>query len=345
MKSIFCSYFALLLFIGCSNEKPKQVSSSDAKPLTAAEQQELLQQAQTLFPALPTAMPGSDGDTPELVALGKELYHDVRLSVNDKQSCNSCHNVDNGGAGVDNEVSSPGAQGTRGGRNTPTSLNAGFHFVQFWDGRAEDLVAQAKGPIVNPIEMGMKNPKAVEDKFRAIDSYKSTFAAAFPKDKRPVSFNNIAKAIAAFERTLVSPSRYDKWIGGDSSALTAKEQRGLHTFINAGCIACHNGTLFGGTMYQKLGLVNPYQTKDPGRFEVTKDPVDSLMFKVPSLRNVAVTAPYFHDGTVPTLRQAISLMSWHQVGKKLSDADVSSIEIFLKSLTNQGVKSSGIAQK
>lgn len=345
MKSIFYTLLAIGLSVGCGTEKSKQEPETNVKPLSAVEQQELLQQAQSLLPALPAAMPGNEGDSPELVALGNELYHDVRLSVNDKQSCNSCHNVDNGGAGVDNEPTSPGTLGERGGRNTPTTLNAGFHFVQFWDGRAADLEAQAKGPIVNSIEMGMKSPKHVEGKFRAIEAYKPSFLSAFPKDKQPVTFNNITKAIAAFERTLVSPSRYDKWVGGDMTALSPQEQRGLQAFINTGCIACHNGTLFGGTMYQKLGLVNAYQTNDAGRYQVTKDPADSLMFKVPSLRNVAETVPYFHDGSVPTLGQAISLMGWHQIGKKLTDAEVSSIQTFLKALTNQGIRSKSIAKK
>jgi len=338
MKSVFLTLLVSSLLIGCSKTEQQAADKADVMPpLTEAEQVELFDQASALFPALPSAMPGSEGDSPELIALGRDLYHEVRLSVNDKQSCNTCHNVDNGGAGVDNETTSPGALGKRGARNTPSSLNAGFHFVQFWDGRAEDLEAQAKGPVVNPIEMGMEGPKAVEAKLSGIESYKAQFASAFPNNKRALSFNNVAKAIAAFERTLVSPSRYDKWINGDKTALNAQEQRGLHTFINAGCIACHTGTAFGGGMYQKLGLVNPYPSSDAGRFAVTKDPADSLMFKVPSLRNVAVTWPYFHDGSVRTLKEAVRLMSWHQVGKKLTDNEVASIEIFLKSLTNEKI--------
>lgn len=338
MKSLLLPLLSAVLLIGCSKTQQQVSDKADVMPpLTQTEQQELFDQASALFPALPASMPGSETDSPELVALGRELYHDVRLSVNDKQSCNTCHNVDNGGAGVDNETTSPGALGKRGARNTPSSLNAGFHFVQFWDGRAEDLEAQAKGPVVNPIEMGMEGPKAVEAKLGSVETYKTQFAAAFPGDKRAMSFNNVAKAIAAFERTLVSPSRYDKWISGNKAALTPQEQRGLHTFINAGCIACHSGTTFGGSMYQKLGLVNPYPSADAGRFAVTKDPADSLMFKVPSLRNVAVTWPYFHDGSVRTLKEAIRLMAWHQVGKKLTDNEVASIEIFLKSLTNEKI--------
>lgn len=323
---------------GTQQEPATQQQADTVKPLSATEQQDLYDEATSFFPALDATMPGAESDTKELVALGDQLYHDVRLSVNDKQSCNTCHNVDNGGAGVDNEPTSEGALGKRGARNSPTVLNAGFHFVQFWDGRAADLVEQAKGPILNPIEMGMPSAKAVEDKLAAIPEYKTAFATNFPKAKKAVTYDHVARAIAAFERTLVAPSRYDLWAKGDAKALTPAELRGMQTFINTGCIACHNGTTFGAGMYQKLGLVHAYATKDAGRFEVTKDPSDSLMFKVPSLRNVAATAPYFHDGSVKTLKEAITLMAWHQIGKKLKDAEVASIETFLKALTSDRVR-------
>jgi len=323
--------------VGCGSPKediPQQTVTQDAAPLTAAEAQELGDQATALFGALPDKMPGSENDTPELIALGERLYMDTRLSVNDQQSCNSCHLVDQKRSGVDNLATSPGAEGKPGDRNSPTVLNAGFQFVQFWDGRAEDLVAQAKGPILNPGEMAMPSEKAVEAKIGAIKEYSAAFATAFPKTKKPVSYHNIATAIAAFERTLVSPSRFDTYIKGDNKALTNAEQRGLKTFIETGCITCHMGTTFGGQMYQKLGLVNAYDTKDAGRYAVTKDPADSLMFKVPILRNVGLTAPYFHDGSVKTLNEAVSLMAWHQLGKKLSDDEVKSIATFLNALSD-----------
>lgn len=315
-------------------EEPKEAAKPEVPALTAAEEQELRDQATALFGALPDKMPGAENDSPELVKLGEQLYMDTRLSVNDKQSCNSCHMVDQNRSGVDNLPTSPGANGVNGDRNSPTVLNAGFQFVQFWDGRAEDLVAQAKGPILNPGEMAMPNEKAVEKKIGAIPEYASAFKSAFPKSPKPVTYHNLATAIAAFERTLRSPSRFDDYIGGDAKALNTAEKRGLKTFIETGCITCHMGTTFGGGMYQKLGLVNPYETTDAGRFAVTKDPADSMMFKVPILRNVALTAPYFHDGKVKTLDEAVSLMGWHQLGKKLSKDEVASIVTFLNALSD-----------
>ena len=342
--TIYRHFLALLAFaalftlpMGCGSPKedaPKDAISKDAAPLTAAEATELKDQATALFGVLPDKMPGSELDKPDIVALGERLYMDPRLSVNDQQSCNSCHLVDQNRSGVDNLATSPGANGGSGDRNSPTVLNAGFQFVQFWDGRAEDLVAQAKGPILNPGEMAMPSEKAVEAKIGAIKEYAAAFTTAFPNVKKPVTYHNIASAIAAFERTLVSPSRFDTYLAGDDKALTNAEQRGLKAFIETGCITCHMGTTFGGQMYQKLGLVNPYETKDAGRYAVTKDPSDSLMFKVPMLRNVGLTAPYFHDGSVKTLNEAVSLMAWHQLGKKLSDEEVKSIATFLNALSD-----------
>ncbi|MBK7577612.1 MAG: c-type cytochrome [Ignavibacteria bacterium] len=323
----------VLILVGCGQQqKTSEAPLKEVPPLTAQEERDLLEQATGIFGALPDVMPGAEGDTPEQIALGKKLYFDTRLSVNNTQSCNTCHNVNEGAAGVDNEVTSAGADKVRGARNSPTVFNAGYHFVQFWDGRADDLKAQAKGPITNPVEMGMPSAKAVEEKIRSIDEYTPLFAAAFPRARKAVSYDNLAHAIAAFERTLRAPSRFDDYVLGASAKLTNEEKRGLKTFIESGCITCHNGPLFGGSMYQKLGLVNPYDTRDAGRFGVTKDPSDSLMFKVPSLRLISKTHPYFHDGSVPTLSRAIELMGWHQLGKKLTADDIASIEAFLKAL-------------
>lgn len=320
------------LLIGCGKPGDTQEPKSDVRALSAAEETELRSMAEGVFAVLPDVIPGHEGTTDAMIALGKSLYFDKRLSVNDKQSCNTCHNASEGAAGVDNEITSEGALGGRGSRNSPTVMNAGFHSMQFWDGRADDLIAQAKGPICNPAEMAMPSPEAVEAKLKKTQEYPGMFAAAFPTDKTPLTFDNLAKSIAAFERTLIVKSRFDKWIVGDTTALTMAERRGMHTFINTGCISCHNGALFGGNGLQKLGNIQPYPTSDPGRYLVTKDPADSLMFKVPSLRLVSRTQPYFHDGTVPTLSRAIELMGWHQLGKKLTKTDVAEIETFLKAL-------------
>jgi len=326
---------AVLALSACQPQQEQpQPEVTDVKPLTEQEETELFDQASSLFGALPATMPGSENDTPERIALGKRLYFETQLSENNSQSCNTCHMVDGQRAGVDNEITSKGAHGTPGERNSPTVLNAGYHFVQFWDGRAADLVEQAKGPILNPVEMAMASEKDVEKRLASIEGYPEAFAAAFPGSKRSISYQNVAEAIAAFERTLISRSRFDAYMEGDRAALTDAEKRGLQTFITTGCIACHMDNTFGGTMYQKVGLVNPYPTTDVGRFAVTKDPADSMMFKVPSLRNVALTAPYFHNGSVPTLEKAVELMAWHQLGRKIEPADIGHIVTFLKSLSD-----------
>jgi len=330
-RTVFAIALAVLV-TACGKPGDTQEPKEVVRALSGAEETELRSMAEGVFAVLPDVMPGHEGTTAEMIALGKSLYFDKRLSVNDKQSCNTCHDVSNGAAGVDNVVTSEGALGGRGTRNSPTVFNAGFHAMQFWDGRAADLIEQAKGPICNPAEMAMPEPAAVEAKLKKTAEYPGLFAEAFPEQPSPVTFDNVAKAIAAFERTLIAPSRFDKWITGDTAALTMSERRGMHTFINTGCISCHNGPLFGGNGLQKLGNVQPYATSDPGRYNVTKDPADSLMFKVPSLRLAARTKPYFHDGSVPTLSKAIELMGWHQLGKKLSNQDVAEIETFLKAL-------------
>jgi cytochrome c peroxidase len=300
------------------------------------ETQELIQKANQIFKPLPDKMPGFENVTKEQIELGKLLYFDKRLSVNDQQACNSCHVLDNNGPGVDNKPVSDGAlPGKKGERNSPTVLNAGFHIAQFWDGRAKDLVEQAKGPILNPVEMAMPSEVAVVKKISAIQEYKDLFPKAFPNEKEAITYENIAKAIAAFESTLITKDRFDDFLKGDAKSLTPEEQKGLKTFMDVGCIQCHNGALLGGNSYQKMGKLNPYETKDLGRYNVTKKEEDKYMFKVPSLRNVALTAPYFHDGQAKTLEDAVKQMAWLQLNKKLTDEEVQSIVAFLKSLTDK----------
>jgi len=288
------------------------------------------------FQPLPEKMPGAEKDSEAQIALGKELYFDKRLSANNSQSCNSCHAVDKKLGGVDNEPTSPGAFGKRGGRNSPTVLNAGFHMAQFWDGRAADLAAQAKGPILNPGEMAMPSEEEVVKKLSVVPEYPKAFAKAFPADAKPITYDNIAKAIAAFERTLVTHDRFDDFLKGNDSALNSAEINGLNTFVSTGCIACHNGPLLGANSYQKMGAVNPYSnTEDIGRASVTKSDDDKFKFKVPSLRNIALTAPYFHDGKSPNLEDAVRQMAWLQLGRKLEDSDAKSIAVFLSALSDK----------
>lgn len=297
---------------------------------------QLRQTGSAVLGTIPDKMPGAEKDTPEMIELGRTLYFDVRLSVNNSQSCNSCHAVDQRRGGVDNAPTSLGAAGKNGGRNSPTVLNAGFHSVQFWDGRAADLAAQAKGPILNPVEMGMPSEAAVVEKLSAIPGYPEAFAKAFPNDKPALTYDNVAHAIAAFERTLITRDRFDDFLKGQDRALSEIELKGLETFIAVGCTSCHNGPLLGGTTFQKLGLVNPYSnTSDLGRFDVTKDENDKFKFKVPSLRNIAITGPYFHDGSKSELDETVREMGWLQLGRKLTDEEVDSIISFLHCLTDK----------
>ncbi len=268
-----------------------------------------------------------------LIKLGIMLYMDPRLSVNDKISCNSCHGLDN--YGVDNEPTSPGHEGKRGDRNSPTTMNAALHIAQFWDGRASDVEAQALGPILNPVEMGMPNKGAVVQKIQAIDEYQVLFAEAFSESKHPFNYNNIGKAIGAFERTLLTPSRFDDFLNGDEDALNKSEKKGLKKFMRMGCANCHNGVAIGGNSYKKIGLVEPYETEDMGRYGVTGLESDKKVFKVPSLRNIAQTGPYFHDGSVETLDEAIKLMAKHQLGRDVGHGFVKDIKAFLGSLTGK----------
>ena len=324
MKKISLVLASLLLivavFISCGESKPK------------IDRIGLMTKANAVFAQLPATMPGSENDTPERIALGKKLYFDVRLSEENNQSCNTCHVIDNGGAGVDNLPTSPGSiEKTIGVRNSPTVFNAGFHFVQFWDGRSPDLKDQAKGPILNPIEMGMPNEKAVEKKIGAIKEYKDMFKTAGMK----ITFDNIAEVIAAFERTLITKDRFDMFLKGNPQALKDEEVDGLALFIDKGCTTCHTGELLGGNMYQKMGLLKAYaDTTDKGIFDISGKERDKYMFKVPSLRNVALTAPYFHDGKVANLKDATMMMSDMQLGKTLTDEEANKIVKFLESLSD-----------
>lgn len=284
-----------------------------------------------VFP--PLSFSDAEKQPKELVSLGKKLYMDTRFSKNKKLSCNSCHNLST--FGVDNEPTSPGHEGKRGNRNSPTVFNASLHVAQFWDGRAANVEAQALGPVLNPVEMGLASAAEVEKIIAADKEYTAMFNAAFPGEKAPITFANFGKAIGSFERTLITPSRYDEFAAGKADALTADEKKGLKKFMETGCTACHMGSTFGGGMYQKLGLVKPYDTKDLGRYEVTKNEADKFVFKVPSLRNVAETGPYFHDGSVKDLPTAVKLMAAHQLGKELNDEDTTSIVTFLKALTGK----------
>ncbi len=334
-RSILIYFLPFVILTSCGSE-----SSQEVEVEKIAEPSELLQKAKTLFGELPeVALNPENSITDEKVALGKTLYFDKRLSKDNTISCNSCHNLD--AYGVDNLSFSPGNDGGLGGRNSPTVLNAALHISQFWDGRAKDVEEQAGGPILNPVEMAMPNEKAVVDRLSKIEEYKSLFAKAFPEDGSPITYLNIQKAIGAFERKLIVPSKFDRYLSGDETVLTDQEKSGLETFTTVGCIACHSGNLLGGQLFQKFGLYGNYweHTKskkvDEGKFEVTKDEADKYVFKTPSLRNIEKTYPYFHDGSVEKLEDAVNIMAKTQLNKELTEKETTDIVAFLKTLTGE----------
>ena len=292
--------------------------------------------------ALPTEAPApSDNPTTSAkVELGKMLYHDPRLSSTGTVSCSSCHNTMLGGE--DNRPNSMGVNGQTGGRSAPTVWNAAFNKVQFWDGRADSLEAQAAGPVTNPIEMGMKSWDEVVARLNTIEGYKKAFADAFGGNA--ISKDTATKAIAAYERTLITPnSPYDKYTTGEKAAMTDQQVRGMNKVAELGCTGCHSGPAFNGPgTFQKFPVHSNgmYQakyrfTKDLGLAEVTKKPGDEHLFKVPTLRNIALTAPYFHNGAVKTLEEAVKIMAKLQLEKDLSKEEIADIVAFLNALTGE----------
>ncbi|MCF7521521.1 cytochrome-c peroxidase [Neisseria sp. ZJ106] len=325
-------------------EKPAEAASAVEAAAPASvqnapqEEQELLKRAQGIFKPLP-----SDEDmqkirpfTAEQVKLGHQLWFEPRLSKGNTVSCNSCHNLAT--SGVDNLPTSPGHKGGFGGRNSPTALNAATLEMQFWDGRAKDVEEQAGGPLLNPIEMANASEEAVVEKISAIPEYQELFKTAFPEGG--ISFKNITNAIAAFERTLLTPTKWDAYLKGDINALNEQERKGVRAFMDNGCIACHNGVGLGGNSFQKFGLVQgPYwkfiedPKHDKGRADVSKNAADEFFFRVPGLRNVAKTYPYFHNGSVWELDKAVKIMGQAQLGKELPQEDVDNIVAFLNTLS------------
>jgi len=293
------------------------------------------QDALKMFAPLPEAITSQSNPlNAAKVELGRMLYYEPRLSKGQEVSCNTCHLLDR--YGVDAEPVSTGHRGLKGNRNAPTVYNAAGHFVQFWDGRAPDVEAQAKGPVTNPVEMAMPSEQTAIAVLKSIPDYADKFRKAFPGQDNPVSFDNMAIAIGAFERKLVTPSRWDKFLKGDARALTPAEKAGFNRFVEVGCASCHNGVYVGGMLYQKIGVVKPWkEDADPGRFGITKQESERGVFKVPSLRNIAKTGPYFHTGKVPQLDQAVGLMAEYQNGRELSGADVEAIVTWLRTLTGE----------
>ena len=300
----------------------------------------LLGNARSLFQPIPTATPALRKNplTPEKIELGKMLFFDPRLSASGLISCNTCHNM--GLGGVDLQETSTGHAWQKGPRNAPTVLNARFNIAQFWDGRAKDLAEQAMSPVQSAVEMN-NTPERVVATLKSLPRYVELFQKVFRGYRDPVTFVNVGYAIEAFEATLLTPNaRFDQYLKGDRNALTAEEKEGLQLFIDKACATCHNGVNVGGAGYRPFGLVERpgadiLPPGDKGRFMVTKTASDEFVFKVPSLRNIELTPPYFHSGKVWRLRDAVAVMGVVQVGTDLSDKEVDKITVFLRTLTGE----------
>jgi cytochrome c peroxidase len=277
--------------------------------------------------------------TPGKIRLGKILFYEMRISVDGTVSCSKCHPITLYAA--DGLRKAIGNQCRVNPRNAPTIFNASVQISEHWIGNRTDVEDQAKQSVIGPPSFGMASYADVERILKSISGYGSLFKEAFPEDKDPIMMDNFAKAVGAFERTLVTPSPFDSFLEGDPNVLTELGKKGLKKFMEVGCITCHSGTYIGGQMYQKFGLLEPYwkytknEAVDEGRFAVTKNESDKYVFKVPILRNVAKTAPYFHDGSVDTLETAEWIMGKVQLGKDLSKEEVEDIYAFLKSLTGK----------
>ncbi|HAN30310.1 MAG TPA: cytochrome-c peroxidase [Myxococcales bacterium] len=318
----------------CSKKSQKSPPDQKPDPAVATASKEIDRKMLSIFGQLPKHFDSkTNPPSPAKLRLGKMLYHEARLSRSGTLSCNSCHVLTE--YGVDGEPTSPGHAGARGDRNSPTTMNAAGHFRQFWDGREPDVEAQAKGPILNPGEHGLKDAAEVEKILSAIPDYVAAFKAAFPEaGDNAVTFDNFAKAVGAFERKLVTPAPWDDFLAGRDKAISMEAKIGARNFIEVGCTTCHSGPLLGGTRYQKLGLVKAWpRAEDPGRKKVTGKDSDLHMFKIPSLRNIEKTGPYFHDGQTNSLSEAVKLMARHQLGVELKGAKLASIIAFLRSLT------------
>ena len=328
MKASHCSILTVLIAVA---------------PIVAADDASLLAKARATFKPIPAQAPALKGNpsTTEKVALGRLLFFDPRLSSSGLISCSTCHNL--GLGGVDGLETSVGHGWQKGPRNSPTVLNAVFNIAQFWDGRAKDLQEQAMGPVQAAVEMH-STPERTVTVLHSIPEYVAMFKRTFQGDADPVTFRNMASAIEVFEATLLTPnSRFDQFLGGKADALNQKEKSGLNLFMSKGCASCHGGVNLGGTGYFPFGVVerpgaDVLPPNDKGRFAVTNTASDEYRFKSPSLRNVALTAPYFHSGKVWDLKQAVAIMGTSQVGEKLEDPEIDQIVSFLQTLTGDQPK-------
>jgi cytochrome c peroxidase len=337
LRGAGCSVAVVAAWVCLASCASEQGDHGDAGASGAVGSEFLLDQATKSFSPLPSVMQSSKHPISDAkVTLGRQLFFDVRLSKNQDLACATCHTLPD--YGVDRRNGQPsvslGDRDQAGTRNAPTVYNAALHIAEFWDGRAVDVEEQAKGPILNPIEMAMPDADSVVTVLKSIPGYQPLFASAFAGAGDPVTYDNVGIAIGAFERKLVTKDRFDRYLAGEDDALSDVELRGLGTFMDSGCPTCHEGPGIGGTSYRKIGVLKAYPTTDVGRYAVTKKETDRYAFKVPSLRNIEKTGPYFHDGSQATLPDAVRTMAEYQTSKgMLSDAEVKDVVTFLKALT------------
>ena len=321
--------FAMFLLVACAVQpEAEEVEQAEQAPV------EINRDTLKIFGTLPEEATPTDYEmSDELIDLGRMLYYEPRISATGNMSCNTCHGLNN--YGIDGLRFSLGHTGNPVGRNSPSVYNAALHVSQFWDGRAATVEEQAKGPILASGEMGMPSGDKVVEVLKSVSGYLPYFEAAFPGEDDPINYDNVGTAIGAFERRLITPGRFDEYLAGDDTALTEREKAGLALFMGIGCIGCHNGPALGGNSYAALGSLEPYTTNDPGRYVVTGNEAEKFVFKVPSLRNVAVTGPYLHDGSIPTMESMVQLMVRHQLGRELTVDEVDTMVVFLRSLTGE----------
>lgn len=315
--------FFLVFLLSCNNKKELNIESLLKKESYTNKIEN------DLFSPIPESL----AHNPAIAKLGKKLFFDPRLSKNDTISCSSCHQIDKNGA--DSLAFSIGINNQAGTLNTPTIYNAIFNIAQFWDGRAGNLFLQIKDPILNSHEMAMPSMDFLIKKLSKIEEYNTSFKKLF---KDGLTENNFFTAITEYEKTLITPnSKFDNFLKGEKNALNQKEKNGLKHFKDLGCVSCHNGINLGGNMYQKYGVVHEYIGKNNqlGRYNISKNPDDKYVFKVPSLRNIELTSPYLHDGSIQSLNESIDKMAYYQLGRKLNEKTINEIAAFLKTLTGK----------
>ena len=330
--ALFASIFLHIWLAACTGPGNKEATQQLEEAKTSMRYDQLLSDKLSSFQPLPALADNPNNPSTDVkVKLGQMLYFDTRLSLNGNNSCNSCHNLAT--YGVDNLPTSPGDLGKTGDRNSPTTLNAALHSKQFWDGRAHDVEEQAGGPVLNPVEMNIPSESFLVTRLKAVPEYQNLFAEAFPASQEPITYENMQKAIGAFERKLLTPSRFDDYLKGNKNALSVSEKKGLLSFVLIGCTTCHSGALLGGNQFQRFGVYQDYwdatgsEHIDKGLGALTGDAMDDFIFKVPSLRNVTMTAPYFHDGSVADLKESIKIMAAVQLDYKVNKEELQKGEL------------------